>query len=46
MHSSRADIAPPKGQPALSAVPVMTIDFDRIERDADDIRARFSEIFR
>ena len=46
MHSSRADIAPPKGQPALSAVPIMVIDFDRIERDAGDIRARFSEIFR
>ena len=46
MHSSRADIAPPKGQPALSTVPVMAIDFDRIERDAGDIRARFSEIFR
>jgi iron(III) transport system substrate-binding protein len=46
MHSSRADIAPPKGQPALNAVRIIPIDFDRIERDAGDIKARFSEIFR
>ena len=35
-----------KGQPALSAVGSSPIDFDRIERDAGDIKARFSENFR
>ena len=45
MHSSRADIAPPKGQPALSTVPVMAIDFDRIERDAGDIRGAVQRDF-
>jgi iron(III) transport system substrate-binding protein len=46
MHSARADVAPPQGQQALGDIKLMPIDFERIDRDAADIKARFGEIFR
>jgi iron(III) transport system substrate-binding protein len=45
IHSSRTDIAPPAGMPALSAVKSIPADLDHIESNARDIKARFSEIF-
>jgi iron(III) transport system substrate-binding protein len=46
VYSPRADVAPPSGQPALGDIKLMPVDFERIDRDAADIKARFSEIFR
>jgi iron(III) transport system substrate-binding protein len=46
IYAARADIAPPAGQPALGDIRLMPIDFERVERDTADIKARFGEIFR
>jgi iron(III) transport system substrate-binding protein len=45
IHSSRLDIAPPDGQPALREVKQIPIDLDHIEKNAKDMKARFNEIF-
>ena len=45
IHSSRADIAPPDGQPALKDVKFIPIDLDHIERNGRTLKAKFSEIF-
>jgi iron(III) transport system substrate-binding protein len=45
IHSSRIDIAPPSGQPALGEVRFIPVDLDFIEAKNREIKARFSEIF-
>jgi iron(III) transport system substrate-binding protein len=45
IHSSRADIPPPDGQPALKDVKFIPIDLDYIEKNAKALKTRFSEIF-
>ena len=45
IHSSRVDIAPPQGQPALSEVKFIPIDVDYIEKNGKDLKAKFNEIF-
>jgi len=45
IHSSRIDIAPPQGQPALRAVKFIPIDVDYIEKNGRDLKAKFNDIF-
>ncbi len=45
IHSSRIDVAPPPGQPALSEVKFLPVDLDLIEARGRELKARFSEIF-
>jgi iron(III) transport system substrate-binding protein len=45
IHASRIDIAPPPGQPALSAVKFLPVDLDYIETRGRALKAQFSEIF-
>ena len=45
IHSSRIDIAPPQGQPALRDVKFIPIDVDYIEKNGRDLKAKFNEIF-
>jgi iron(III) transport system substrate-binding protein len=45
IHASRVDIAPPPGQPALSAVKFLPVDLDYIETRGRALKTRFSEIF-
>jgi iron(III) transport system substrate-binding protein len=45
IHSSRVDVAPPPGQPALAEVKFIPVDLDVIEQRARVLKARFSEIF-
>ena len=45
IHSSRVDIAPPPGQPALSDMKFIPVDLDLIEERARELKARFAEIF-
>jgi iron(III) transport system substrate-binding protein len=45
IHSSRIDIAPPKGQPSLKDVKFIPIDVDHIEKSAKELKATFNEIF-
>jgi iron(III) transport system substrate-binding protein len=44
-YSARTDIAPPRGQPALNAVKSIPIDLDYIEKNAKQLKTKFSEIF-
>jgi len=45
IHSSRIDMPPPDGQPALTAVKFLPIDLDFIEDRARELKTRFSEVF-
>ncbi len=45
IHSSRIDVAPPPGQPALKDVKFIPVDLDLIEHQGRALKARFSEIF-
>jgi iron(III) transport system substrate-binding protein len=45
LHSSRVDMPPPPGQPALTEVRFLPIDLDFIEEKGRELKTRFSEIF-
>jgi iron(III) transport system substrate-binding protein len=45
IHSSRVDLPPPSGQPALDAVRFIPVDLDFIETKGRELKTRFSEIF-
>jgi iron(III) transport system substrate-binding protein len=45
IHSSRVDVPPPRGQPALTEVKFIPVDLDLVELRARELKARFSEIF-
>lgn len=45
IHSSRIDMPPPDGQPALSTVKFLPIDLDYIEDKGRELKTRFAEIF-
>jgi len=45
IHSSRVDVPPPPGQPALTEVKFIPVDLDVVELRARELKARFSEIF-
>jgi len=45
IHSSRVDIDPPVGQPALDKVKFIPIDADYVETNAKMLKTKFSEIF-
>jgi iron(III) transport system substrate-binding protein len=44
-HSPRIDVAPPPGLPPLSALELDPIDYDYIEANTRQIKAKFAEIF-
>jgi iron(III) transport system substrate-binding protein len=45
IHSSRIDMPPPAGQPALKEVSFIPVDLDYIEDKGRELKTRFSEIF-
>ncbi len=45
IHSSRIDVAPPPGQPALSEIKFLPVDLDLIEAKGRELKTRFAEIF-
>ncbi|MFL6937368.1 MAG: extracellular solute-binding protein [Xanthobacteraceae bacterium] len=45
IHSSRVDVAPPPGQPALTDIKFLPIDLDFIEEKGRELKTRFGEIF-
>jgi iron(III) transport system substrate-binding protein len=45
IHSSRVDIAAPRGQPALTEVKFIPVDLDLIEERGRELKSRFAEIF-
>ena len=44
-HSSRMDIDPPTGLPRLDEISFYRIDYDWIETNARQVKAKFAEIF-
>src|SRR5262245_21701447 len=44
-HSPRADVRPPPGLPPLSSVELYPIDYDAIEANTRQLKAKFAEIF-
>jgi iron(III) transport system substrate-binding protein len=45
IHSSRVDMPPPAGQPALAQMKFLPVNLDFIEDKARELKTRFSEIF-
>lgn len=45
IYAARADIDPPPGNPKLSSLKLMPVDYDYIETQSRSIKTRFSEIF-
>ncbi|MHB8910578.1 MAG: extracellular solute-binding protein [Syntrophales bacterium] len=43
--ASRADIKPPAGDPPLSKIKLMAVDYDYIEKESGAIKKKFNEIF-
>jgi iron(III) transport system substrate-binding protein len=44
-YAARTDMPPPAGNPALSALSLIAVDYDFIERESKKIKDRFNEIF-
>lgn len=45
IHSSRVDVAPPPGEPALSAIKSWPIDYAYVQKHTAETKKKFSEIF-
>jgi iron(III) transport system substrate-binding protein len=45
IYAARADMPPPAGSPPLSAIKILAVDYERIEKDAKTLKDRFNEIF-
>jgi len=45
IYAGRADVEPPPGNPPLSQIKLIGVDYDQIEKDATAIKKRFNEIF-
>jgi iron(III) transport system substrate-binding protein len=44
-YAARVDIAPPAGNPRLSDIKLMAVDYDYIEQAAKDLKKQFNEIY-
>jgi iron(III) transport system substrate-binding protein len=45
IHSSRVDVGPPPGQPALADLKIIPVDLDLIEEKGRELKSRFSAVF-
>jgi iron(III) transport system substrate-binding protein len=45
IYAGRADVEPPHGNPPLSRIKLIGVDYDQIEKDAAAIKKKFNEIF-
>jgi iron(III) transport system substrate-binding protein len=45
IYAARGDVEPPAGSPPISAIKLMPIDYDRVEKEAKALKDRFNEIF-
>jgi iron(III) transport system substrate-binding protein len=44
-YAARSDIDPPNGSPAVSAIKVIPVDYDYVEKASAETKKRFGEIF-
>jgi iron(III) transport system substrate-binding protein len=45
IYAGRSDVEPPHGNPPLSQIKLIAVDYDQIEKDAAAIKKKFNEIF-
>jgi iron(III) transport system substrate-binding protein len=45
IYAGRGDVEPPPGNPPLSQIKLLGVDYDQIEKDAAALKKRFNEIF-
>jgi iron(III) transport system substrate-binding protein len=45
IYAARGDVEPPAGSSPLSAIKLMPVDYDRVEKEAKALKDRFNEIF-
>jgi iron(III) transport system substrate-binding protein len=45
IYAGRADVEPPPGNPPLSQIKLIGVDYDQIEKDATALKKKFNEIY-
>lgn len=45
IYAARSDIKPPAGNPPLSAIKLIPVDYDYIEKETQNIKQKFNEIY-
>jgi iron(III) transport system substrate-binding protein len=45
IYAGRSDVEPPPGNPPLSQIKLIGVDYDQIEKDAAALKKKFNEIF-
>ena len=45
IYAARSDVEPPPGNPPLTQIKLMTVDYDQIEKESKNLKTRFNEIF-
>jgi iron(III) transport system substrate-binding protein len=45
IYAGRSDVEPPPGNPPISQIKLMSVDYDYIEKEAKSLKTRFNEIF-
>ncbi len=45
IYAARTDVEPPPGNPPLSQIKLMPVDYDQIEKESKALKTRFNEIF-
>jgi iron(III) transport system substrate-binding protein len=45
LYAGRSDIPPPAGNPPLSAIKLLPVDYDHVEKESKNLKTRFNEIF-
>jgi len=44
-YAGRSDVEPPAGNPPLSQIKLISVDYEQVEKDAKSIKTRFNEIY-
>jgi ABC-type Fe3+ transport system substrate-binding protein len=45
IYAARADVEAPPGNPPLGSLKLISVDYDYVEKEAVNLKARFNEIF-
>ena len=45
IYAARSDVEPPPGNPPLSQIKLMPVDYEQIEKDSKTLKTRFNDIF-
>jgi hypothetical protein len=44
-YAGRSDVEPPAGNPPLSQIKLIPVDYEQVEKDAKSLKTRFNEIY-